>query len=338
MQESAQNLPEAAYYNSLARQHKGNYKRLQELLERFGSWRAAAFQETGGIDPEKEWQILSGKGIDLVLLGDPRYPKLLKEISYPPLGIYVRGNLNYSQPAIAIVGTRSVTPAGQELARKFSFELARAGLAVISGLALGVDAAAHQGALDANGKTLAVLGTPSDYLYPRSNEGLAKEILNKGGAIISEFSIGHEFQRSNFLIRNRIISGLADAALIIEAPEKSGALATAKFALEQNRELFVIPGSITVQNYRGSNSLIKAGAGVVTEPKDILDFFKIQLRPKFDSEREDDPILAALAEEPLNAETLMVKTSLPAADLNKNLAILTIKGIIKELNGKYYLS
>src|SRR3989344_7808863 len=141
---------------------------------------------------------------------------------------------------------------------------------------MGIDEAAHQGALDGGGRTVAVLGTSLDNIYPKQNEGLAKRILSSGGAIISEFPLGQEYHPQNFLIRNRIISGLARATLVIEAPEKSGALATARFALEQNREIFVVPGGIESQNYKGSNALIKAGATPVEGPQDILDFFDIK--------------------------------------------------------------
>ena len=332
------------YYNALNIIYKCSYPKLKKTWDRFQNWEGAWKEEkTNRPDPEEEWKKLGDLGIDLILQNDPRYPRFLKEIPLAPFGIYVLGDLNYSEPAVAIVGTRAATPQGKELAKNFADKLSSAGITIISGLALGIDECAHRGAVENNKKTIAVLGTPIDYIYPRQNQKLAEKILETGGAIISEFPIGQKYLPSNFLARNRIISGLSNGILIIEAPERSGSLATARFALDQNREIFVIPGNITSKNYQGSNGLIKAGANLVTDPKDILDFFNIaaeDISPSINNlAREEIKIIQALrgANEKLSAERLIVETDLDIGQLNKSLATLTIKGIIKEMNGKYYI-
>jgi DNA processing protein len=334
-------IGEVHYYNALNSRLQGNYSKLKKRWDKFQSWKKAWKDE--GVDLNiKEWQNLKDLGIGLVLNDDPQYPKALQNIPFPPFGLYTLGNVQYDRPAIAIVGTRRATPQGKELARQFARKLSAAKISVISGLAMGIDEAAHEGALESQGKTVAVLGTPLSYIYPRQNQKLAENILANSGAIVSEFPLSQEYRPQNFLIRNRIISGLAEAILIIEAPERSGALATARFALEQNKDIFVIPGNINSPNYKGSNDLLKAGATPVTGPEDLLEYFGIRT--------ESSEITSASGD----AETLIGKnlkkcgwlaidqlsemTSLNINDLNRNLAMLTIKGIIKENNGKYSLS
>lgn len=339
-------LTEQHYYNALNLLYHGNYSRLKKIWEQYQSWEKAWRAESGngGLSPEKEWVRLKGNNTELILQTDAAYPFFLKNIFSPPFGIYVLGNIDYQQPAVAIVGTRAATPAGKETARIFAKTLAKAGITIVSGLALGIDAAAHSGALETNGKTIAVLGTPLNNLYPKQNENLAKQILKSKGAIISEFPFSREYTPSDFLVRNRIISGLADATLVIEAPEKSGALATAKFALDQNREIFVVPGNINNKNYIGSNSLIKAGAAIVTEPKDILNYFGLaQEKTAATEEKMGAPetiIFQSLKNQPTECtvEKLAKDTKLEITILNQTLALMTIKGIIKELNGKYFLN
>lgn len=331
------------YYNALNVLYGGDYGKIKKSWARLQNWEIAFKKEHSAIDPKKEWQKLEKLNIQLALQENPLYPELLKEIPTPPFGIYVLGNLQYRAPAIAIVGTRTASHQGKELAKTFAGKLGAAGLTIISGLALGIDAAAHEGALASNAKTIAVLGTPLNHLYPKQNERLAQDILKRGGAIISEYQLNQEYYPGNFLIRNRIISGLSNAILIIEAPEKSGALATAKFALEQNREIFVIPGNIGSKNYKGSNELIKSGATPVTEIEDILNYFKIPIKSM--EEKQDDGlsesekiIIQALENSQSTPEQILENTKINLLELNKNLAMLAIKGIIKESNGKYYLN
>jgi len=327
------------YYNAAAVALRSSYAKLSRSLEKYGSWKSVWENTKNAPDPDKEYAKLAKLGIKLLLKEDDAYPALLREIPLPPFGIYVLGNLEHADPAVAIIGTRAATPQGKSTAKIFASALAQAGIPIISGLALGIDAEAHRGALDAGGKTIAVLGTPLDNFYPKQNERLAEEILKNDGAIISEFPLGHAYHPSNFLARNRIVSGLSRGVLIVEAPERSGSLATARFAIEQNRDIFVIPGNINLHNYKGSNSLIKSGAMLVTQPEDILEFLNIipdageGNLPELTEEEQS--IVEAIKSGPISIEQILNVTDSEIIKLNQLLALLTIKGIIKELNGKY---
>ena len=208
----------------------------------------------------------------LLTPADAGYPQLLREISRPPAQLFVRGNVAaLALPQLAIVGSRSATPGGTETAHAFARHLAARGFCITSGLAEGIDAAAHQGALAAGGRTLAVCGTGPDIVYPRQHERLADEIVAAGGAIVAEFAPGTPVLRSNFPRRNRLISGLSVGTLVIEAGIRSGALITARHALEQGREVFAIPGSIHNPVARGCHHLIRHGAKLVETAADIVD-------------------------------------------------------------------
>ena len=203
--------------------------------------------------------------------GEPGYPKFLGEISDAPARIYVRGELKLERPLIAIVGTRQATAEGKRIAEEFSKDLVEAGFGIISGLALGIDASAHKGALSAGGNTIAVLGNGIDDVYPPENKELANRILESGGAVISEYGPGEPIEKSNFIQRNRIISALSIAVLVIEAPIHSGALVTARTGGEQGKDVFVVPGAIGDPNFEGSHKLIRDGAILVSSVKDILE-------------------------------------------------------------------
>ena len=202
------------------------------------------------------------------------YPEQLKEIYNPPLKLYVLGNKEIlKQGGIAIVGTRKATEYGKKVALQISRKLSETGINIISGLAIGIDSSAHLGTLYENsvGKTIAVLGSSIDKIYPKENVELARQIIKFGGCIISEYPLGTETIKSNFPQRNRIISGLSKGVLVIEAGEKSGALITADFALEQGREVFAVPGNIDGAHSKGTNNLIKEGAKLVTSYEEILE-------------------------------------------------------------------
>ena len=336
-------MDEAKYYNAVAIALNGNYNKIKKLKDKYLTWKKVLESIQNAPDAEKESVRLEKLGVKVILLEDPGYPELLKQIPFPPLALYVLGNLEYTEPAIAIVGTRMPTPQGKELSRNFSGKLSAAGIPIISGLALGIDAEAHKGALENSGKTIAVLGTPLDNLYPKQNEQIAKKILENNGAIISEFAFGHPYNPANFLARNRIISGLSAGILIIEAPERSGSLATAKFALEQNREIFVIPGNTGSANYKGSNALLKAGAALVTDPNDILEYFNINPSEiagnysGFSQEEKEVVKIIKDLDSRATADNIIESAGMEIAKINQTLALLTIKGIIKELSGKYHL-
>ena len=209
-------------------------------------------------------------GVSLVSLDDPAYPPRLKEIYDPPLILYVRGNVEIlAQPGIAVVGTRHPTPYGSGMAERLSCDLATQGLVIISGMARGVDTAGHRGAISAKGKTIAVFGTGVDVIYPKENSRLSEQILALGGALISEFPLGTFAAPQNFPIRNRILSGMSLGVLVIEAAEYSGTRITARCALEQNRDVFAVPGNVTNKNSWGPNTLIKQGAKLVATWEDV---------------------------------------------------------------------
>jgi len=213
--------------------------------------------------------------IKIISQKNPEYPSLLKEIQNPPEKLYVLGNLPSeplaNRPKIAIVGTRKATAQGRLLAKEIARKLTELGVIIVSGLAMGIDTSAHEGAVKAGGQTIAVLANGLDTIYPRQNENLAKKILELDGAIISEYPTNTPSFPNQFLERNRIISGLSIATIIIEAPERSGSLATANWAVEQGREVFVFPGPIDHPNYRGSHKLIRDGARLIGSIEDLLE-------------------------------------------------------------------
>ncbi len=210
------------------------------------------------------------QGAVLVCCEDSLYPPRLKEIYDPPLLLYVRGNAELlKQPGIAMVGTRHPTPYGLGMAERLACDLAAHGLVIISGMARGVDTASHRGAISAKGKTIAVLGTGVDVIYPKENSRLAEQILGLGGALMSEFPLGTSAFPQNFPIRNRILSGMSVGVLVVEAAEYSGTRITARCALEQNRDVFAVPGNVTNKNSWGPNTLIKQGAKLVATWEDV---------------------------------------------------------------------
>jgi len=218
-------------------------------------------------------------GVEIVTIDDACYPQQLKQIYDPPLVLYVRGQVEViSQPGIALVGTRHPTPYGSGMAERLACDLAAHGLVIISGMARGVDTAGHRGAIAAKGKTVAVFGTGIDVIYPKENSRLSEQILALGGALISEFPIGTSAFPQNFPIRNRIISGMSVGVLVVEAAEYSGTRITARCALEQNRDVFAVPGNVTNKNSWGPNTLIKQGAKLVATWEDVWEELPTEVR------------------------------------------------------------
>jgi DNA processing protein len=300
----------------------------------------------------------------LVLFDDAEFPPLLKEIHDPPFGIYIRSGENFdiailrdcdmasvrnpemsesrNIPLLAIVGTRRGTPDGKSTASRFARELAGAGFGIVSGLAFGVDAAAHVGCLDAKGITIAVLAGGLDEIYPRTNERLAERILANGGCIISEYPFGSPPLPYRFLERNRLVSGISKGVLVVESPARSGSLATARFALEQNRDVFVIPGPITHPNFFGSHELIRQGAELVTKPEDILASYGIERTMIMTNDdnpdtEEEKLILQALRANtgPLDVDKIISLTKLEPRIANQTITFLLLNGLIKETERGY---
>src|SRR5271165_2842992 len=262
----------------------------RKLVEHFGSaeavLRASLTElEGSGIHAVSAQSLATGKSaemakeevakaaaedVSMVSVDDPSYPPRLKEIYDPPLLLYVRGSVDVlTKPGIAMVGTRHPTPYGSGMAERLACDLAAQGLVIISGMARGVDTASHRGAISAKGKTLAVFGTGVDVIYPKENSRLAEQILALGGALISEFPLGTFAAPQNFPIRNRILSGMSVGVLVLEAAEYSGTRITARCALEQNRDVFAVPGNVTNKNSWGPNTLIKQGAKLVATWEDV---------------------------------------------------------------------
>jgi DNA processing protein len=340
-------MSEAAYYNVLAIRHIGSYTRLQRLYQTHGSWQVAYEKTADGqtLRPEDEFKKLEKLKIRIILAQDAEFPPLLHEIPWTPHALYVRGSLPKLTSAVAIVGTRKATPTGLQFARTTANELARRGVPIISGLALGMDAAAHQGVVDAGGVGVAVLASGLEKVTPRTNELLGNKILELGGAIISEYPLGTQAIPRYFLERNRIVSGLSKAVVVIEAPKRSGTLATARFAIEQNRELLVVPGGVGNINYEGSHELIKQGAQLITETTDILRAIGLANEdgaarvalPFLDETQQK--IITYLTEfgEPVHTDALADAVKLPIASINEALAMLSVMDAVKEDNGKYYV-
>jgi DNA processing protein len=273
---------------------------------------------------------------------DAAYPPLLLEIHDPPSSLYVRGEADLSlleRPAVAIVGARACSPYGAQVARLLGRELAGAGLVVLSGLARGIDGEAHRGALEAGGVTVAVLGCGIDRDYPAAHAQLARRICERG-FVVSEYEPGVEPAPWRFPARNRIISGLAAATVVVEAREKSGALITADFALEQNRVVFAVPGEITSSLSAGTNRLIREGAAPLTSVQDVLDELGVSppAAPAASFGAEAGSLLARLAERPWTADELGMSTGLGAAELAVALAELELGGAAVESNGVYRAS
>ncbi len=283
---------------------------------------------------------------------DERYPKLLSQIHDTPKTLYCRGNLDLLESdCFAVVGTRKLTSYGKETTNNIVGGLVGAGFTIVSGLAMGIDAVAHQAALDWGGKTIAVLGTGIKNIYPPSNINLANEILNSNGLIISEYAENEPGYKSNFPERNRIISGLSRGVLVVEADEISGSLITAKCALDQNRDVFAIPGSIFSTRSIGPNKLIRQGAKLVTSVQDILDEYSANLElfgPPVGSKRTPlstkDPvqinILAILDKNgAMHIDDVVRESQNETSKIIAALSVLEIKGIVKNLgNGKYRIS
>lgn len=340
---------------------------VRRWLERFGSvdrlfGASVADLQTANLTPkqihllkninwtliEKDLRWLENNNARMMTLEDPSYPPMLREIHDPPLVLYLQGNASLlTQQQIAIVGSRHPTPIGRDLAYQFAKELASAGLVITSGLALGIDAASHEGALIVNGKTIAVLGTGLKYIYPRSHQKLAQDIVRKNGLLISEFPIDTQPKAMNFPIRNRVISGLSVGVLVIEAAVRSGSLITARQALEQNREVFAIPGSIHNPMARGCHQLLRQGAKLVETSQDVLEEINLSIKHTKEchpSQSHQEPIdldpalkrvLAQIGYEVTALDVIILRAGLTAAEVSSMLLPLELEGYVQSVPGGY---
>lgn len=306
---------------------------------------SAILEQRERVNPVAEEEKAMARGIRLVTPVDTDYPGALLDIHDPPLALYVRGALKpMDREAIAVVGTRHPTHYGMECARKLTYGVAKSGLCVLSGLALGVDTAAHEGALSANGRTIAVIGGGFDHLYPPDNADLADRIASHG-AVISEFPFARKPDRTTFPMRNRIVSGMSKGVLVIEAGQTSGAMITASQAMEQGRSVFAVPGRIDSYASRGPNVLIRDGAHVVTELRDILEHFEMLFpetrdmtaKPVFTNPglgEDERTVVELLAGGEMGVDRLIREAGIAPSAMASLLIGLELKKIIKMLPGR----
>ena len=302
----------------------------------------------------KYLELLKRQKVDILLYKDKKYPHLLKEIYDPPPILYSRGNIDIEKLSISIVGSRKASYYGMKTAEKLAFQLASLGITIVSGMAKGIDTYAHRGALQAKGKTIAVLGCGVDVIYPTENAELMKEI-EKSGLVISEYPLKTLPKANNFPARNRIISGLSLGTIIIEAGEKSGSLITAEFALEQGRDVYAIPGNIGTQYNKGSNNLLKEGAKLVTSIEDILEdlvpyikteissinseSFKVQKESidYLNLTKEEKEILEKIKMGYNHGDDIISHCDYSPSVVNSSLTMLELKGIIQKHRNSYFI-
>ena len=339
--------------------------RMQALIRHFGdlevAWKAAPIdlaraglgskvierilQARQNVDLEKLWAKIESQGIQILTWEDETYPQRLKEIEQPPPVLYIRGDyLPDDLFAVAIVGTRRITPYGRQITEELATYLAAHGITVISGLARGVDALAHQTALKAGGRTIGVLGSGVDKIYPPEHRALAEKMMGSG-AILSDYAPGTPPDASNFPPRNRIISGLSLAVVVIEAGETSGALITAEFAAEQGREVFAVPGSILAPQSKGTNKLIQNGALPLLSVNDLMQVLDLTRMGEHKAARKIIPgdetearLMSVLSEEALHIDEIRKQSELPIEKVSATLALMELKGMVRQVGGMNYVA
>ncbi|HNR68500.1 MAG TPA: DNA-processing protein DprA [bacterium] len=293
---------------------------------------------------EKQMHLLQKSGTKLLTFWDAGYPSILKEIYDPPLVLYFFGVLD-SKTNLAIVGTRKPSAYGATMVEKFSRELIQRGYTLVSGLARGIDTLVHRTCVQAQAATIAVLGSGCDQIYPPENRSLAEALVAAGGAVVSEYPLGTLPEAMNFPRRNRIISGLSKAVLVIEAGESSGALITADFAVEQGREVMALPGNINSEKSSGTNMLIQQGAKLVRSVDDIVEEIEPQgtrapagqQLPLLTLDEDEEKVLSRLTDQPQQIDILLRMGDFPVNRLHTLLLNLELKGVIKQLPGKFYI-
>src|SRR5438093_9072897 len=313
-----------------------------EVADQIANWESI-------VDLGAELKRVHEFGATVIAQDSPSYPKALREIHAPPIVLYVWGELlDRDHHAIGVIGARRTTHYGTESAKKLAYQLAYAGLTVISGLARGIDTAAHQGALAAKGRTIAVIGAGLAKLYPPENAALAEKIRSGSGAIVSEFSMEIDPDRQTFPMRNRIISGWSHGILVVEAGLNSGALITAAQALEQGRSVYAVPGHINAPSAMGSNRLIQQGAKLAMDASDILDDLQILLpetkpspeaaaRPLPPLSDEERRVYDAIDASETQIDQIAAESKLPSSIVSSTLLQLELKRLVKQLPGKYFV-
>lgn len=360
--ESGQDVPERAYWLAFHRVPYIGPARLRRLVDTFGSlsvaWsvpdaelrrcledraRMALIEARNKIDVAGHYQDMAARGVNIATPVDLSYPPLLAEIPAPPPVLYYRGELlETDRTAVAIVGTRRVTHYGREMAARLAGDLARAGVTIVSGLARGIDGIAHSAALDAGGRTIAVLGSGIDRIYPPEHRNLAQRIAEQG-AVLSDYLPDTPPDGVNFPPRNRIISGLSLGVVVIEAPDRSGALITVDFAADQGRDVFAVPGPVNAPNSAGTNRIIREGARLVRSADDVLEDLQIhrsaadmvtqQALPLDDDERR---LLAVLTAIPQHIDDLAALSDSTVAETSGRLMMLELQGLVRNTGAQHY--
>lgn len=357
-------LPTQAYWIAFNKVAGIGPARLAALLEVCGSieaaWKASIQQLKAAhldkrtlenlllarrqFDLADEWQRVVQAGVQVLTWDDKDYPSNLREIDAPPPVLYVRGQLLAADAlAVALVGTRRASAYGREVAHMAATEFAHNNVTVVSGLALGIDTVAHRAALDAGGRTIAVLGSGVDQVYPAQNRELGNAII-ANGALVSEYPLGTRPEANNFPPRNRIISGLSRGVVIVEASQRSGALITTNFAADQGREVFAVPGSILNPGSAGCNDLIRQGATPFLSVNDVLDQLNFatfttqtQVRQTTPSDPLEAQIIALLARESQHIDELVRRMALPVGQVGSLLTLLELKGLVRHVGGMTYV-
>lgn len=331
------------YFGSLTHAWQANEYELQKIgLDRRAI--KTFLQTRREVDLEAALQKVEEAQISLLTWEMPAYPTYLREISNPPPLLYYLGDLlEQDQWAVAVVGTRRLTSYGRQVTRDLVAGLVQHNITVVSGLARGIDAVAHKTAVELGGRTLAVLGSGLDCVYPAEHRSLAQEIIQGQGAVISEYGLGIQPEAKNFPPRNRIISGLSLGVIIVEAGERSGALITTNFALEQDREVFAVPGNINSPASRGPNRLIQEGAKLVTQVDDVLEELNLLMVAErtavqlaLPETAEEIALYSHLSGQPLHIDELSRATGLPSALVSSTLTLMELKGMVQHVGGMNY--
>lgn len=375
--------PELKYWVAMHRVYGIGPARFRQLLRHFGSidvaWSApfSALVASGigqenarsleelrsQSDPDHQMETLERLGINALRLDSPEYPKSLAETYDPPPVLYFRGQLPVNEMnAVAVVGSRRCTAYGREMTNRIATGLAQSGVCVFSGLARGIDGTAHRAALDAGGCTVAVVGGGLDSIYPAEHERMAVEMVEKGGAVVSEYPVGVRPKPEHFPRRNRVISGLTRGVVVVEAARKSGAMLTVKWALEQDREVFAVPGSALSVNSEGPNWLIQQGAKLTTSHMDVLEELSITPPLAEPATENGEPVQGELGVDslarkdngtdieyrvhghltsvgaPCHADEISRSTSIPVSEVTSALSVLGLKGLVDEVGPMTYLS
>jgi DNA processing protein len=297
------------------------------------------------LDLDRELARTQAAGVSLLPWDAPGYPRYLREIPNPPPLLYVMGAIQETDRwAVAVVGTRRLTTYGRQVTQDLVTGLLQNGVTIVSGLARGIDAIAHKTALDLGGRTLAVLGSGLDCVYPAEHRGLVKQMAAGQGAAISEYALGVQPEAKNFPPRNRLISGLSLGVIIVEAGERSGALITATFALEQNREVFAVPGNIHSPVSKGPNRLIQQGAKLITSVQDVLEELNLTMAPQqkalqlaLPESAEEAALWGHLTSEPRHIDELSQAVGLPSGLVSSTLTLMELKGMVRQVGGMNYV-